>query len=185
MRYFEYCLVGIVDMWSKCASSPRWKRIRLGTGEVEKPKQPTQTPQQLFTRAAPLSPPNTMIQITRILGRSSIALYRGTRAATSATMRWWRRRQEQAATNPNECVMVVSKPPAKGPLHIRMISALQRSVLFVGAALSKAVTSGVMRIMGGVRVRGTFTTIHRLSSKCRTPLQQLRTFSPSFSPKSH
>lgn len=182
MRYFEYCLVGLVDMWNKCASSPRWKSNRLST---EEPKQPTQAPQQLFTRVAPSSPPNTMVQITRILGRSSIALYRGTRAATSATMRWWGRRQEQAATNTSEGVMDVSKPPAKDPLHIRMISAPQRLILFVGATLAKAVTSGVTRIMGEDRVRGTFTTTHRLSSRCKTLLQQLRASSPSFSPKSH
>jgi hypothetical protein len=176
MRYFEYCLVGVMDLWDRCASSPKWRNRPLPS-ETEKSKLPT--PQEIYTRippAAPPTPPNTVARVARVLGRWSIVVYRGTNVAASSIMTQWRQRQKQAAANSSGDILDVAKPPANDPLRVRVISASRRGFLFVGSRLAGAFTSGVMSLVGNHRVQDAFTGLRRLLSRCRARSQRVQAF---------
>ena len=183
VRYFEYCLVGIINMWDKFTSSSKWKRNQLQPSDVEGPKPPT--PQELFIRTPPPLPPSTVVWIAGELGRLSIMLYQSTKAAASWIVMQWMQRRKQVATNHSEDTMNAAKPPVNNPLLLWMISVSRRGLSFVGSKLVKAIASGVLSLIRVNGVQDTIVRVHRLSSRFRTSLQRLRPFWPSFSSKSH
>jgi predicted HAD superfamily phosphohydrolase YqeG len=174
MRYFEYCLVGIMDIWDKCVSSPKWKRNRRQPGDIGRPK--PLTPQELFTRVLPPSPPSTMVRIARAFGRRSIALYRGAKTVASWTVRRWTQRRKRAATNQGEHHTDAAQAAQRvnNSLHIRMISASRRGLSFPGSKLARAIISNVMNLIRPDRMQDAFTRIRRFPSTFRTSLRRLR-----------